>query len=66
MLDYISYIILIISISLLILLVSLIVYYGTNTFLITALIIVILLGIIGCGIYISEHTPILLNIINEP
>jgi len=55
--DYIPYIILIVATSLLVLLVSLILYFNQNEPLLIVFIIAILAGIIGAAIYIYERTP---------
>jgi predicted membrane channel-forming protein YqfA (hemolysin III family) len=55
--DYIPYIILIVTTSLLVLFTSLILYYKANETLLILFIITILVGIIGCCIYIYERSP---------
>lgn len=55
--DYIPYIILIVATSLLVLFTALILYYKANEVLLILFIITIILGLIGCLIYIYERSP---------
>ena len=62
MVNYIPYIILIISTSLLVLFTSLLLYYKPNIVLLILFCITVALGILGCIIYIYERTPDLTTI----